>query len=49
MKLSRTPVRDASHEGLPPPLLGQHTEEVLRSVLACSQARLDELKSRRVI
>lgn len=49
MKLGRTPVRDPSGGGLPPPLLGQHTEEVLRSVLACSQKRLDELRSQRVI
>ena len=45
LKLSATPVRT----DLPPPLLGQHTEEVLRSVLNCSEARLAALKSSQVI
>ena len=49
MKLSATPVRGPEHGGLPPPLLGQHTEEVLRSVLGYSQTQLDELKSQGVV
>ena len=40
IKLSATPVR----RHLPPPLLGQHTEEVLRELLGCSDERLSELK-----
>jgi crotonobetainyl-CoA:carnitine CoA-transferase CaiB-like acyl-CoA transferase len=49
MKLSATPVRGPEHGGLPPPLLGQHTEEVLSSVLGYSQTQLEELKARGVI
>ncbi|MCY1163467.1 MAG: CaiB/BaiF CoA-transferase family protein [Pseudomonadota bacterium] len=45
IKLSATPVR----ADLPPPLLGQHTDEVLRSVLNYSDAKLSELKSTKVI
>ena len=45
IKLSATPVR----RDLPPPLLGQHTEEVLRSMLNYPDARLSELKRSRVI
>ena len=45
IKLSATPVRT----DLPPPLLGQHTDEVLRSVLNYSDARLSELRSSQVI
>jgi len=41
MKLSATPVR----EDLPPPLLGQHTDEVLRQVLSLSDADIDALRS----
>jgi crotonobetainyl-CoA:carnitine CoA-transferase CaiB-like acyl-CoA transferase len=48
MKLGATPVRGPS-QGLPPPLLGQHTDEVLRSVLSLDKARLSELKARKVI
>ena len=43
-----TPVRGPS-QGLPPPLLGQHTEEVLRSVLCLDEAQLSELKARKII
>jgi crotonobetainyl-CoA:carnitine CoA-transferase CaiB-like acyl-CoA transferase len=49
MKLSATPVRGPDRGGLPPPLLGQHTEEVLRGVLGYSQTQLDELKARGVL
>jgi crotonobetainyl-CoA:carnitine CoA-transferase CaiB-like acyl-CoA transferase len=45
LKLSATPVR----ADLPPPLLGQHTEEVLRSVLHYSAAQVTDLKSNKVI
>ena len=45
IKLSATPVR----RDLPPPLLGQHTDAVLRSVLDYPDAKLSELKQSRVI
>ncbi len=45
MKLSATPVRT----DLPPPLLGQHTDEVLRELLACTNDRLSELRNGKVI
>jgi len=45
IKLSATPVRC----DLPPPLLGQHTEEVLRSVLNYSDEKLSELGRSEVI
>lgn len=49
IKLSATPVRTASQGGLAPPLLGQHTEEILREVLGYSAAQLAELKHKEVI
>jgi crotonobetainyl-CoA:carnitine CoA-transferase CaiB-like acyl-CoA transferase len=45
IKLSATPVRT----DLPPPLLGQHTDEVLRSVLHYTDAQLADLKQKAVI
>jgi len=45
IKLSATPVRS----DLPPPLLGQHTEAVLRELLNCSDERLADLKTSKVI
>ena len=45
MRLSVTPVRT----DLPPPLLGQHTEEVLRSVLNYSAEQVNDLKQKEVI
>jgi len=45
IKLSATPVRT----DLPPPLLGQHTQEVLREVLGLDESALQALKSHHVI
>ena len=45
IKLSVTPVRT----DLAPPLLGQHTDEVLRKVLNYSKAQLSDLKHKEVI
>jgi crotonobetainyl-CoA:carnitine CoA-transferase CaiB-like acyl-CoA transferase len=45
LKLSGTPVR----RDLPPPLLGQHTEEVLRDVLMLSDAQIEQLRSNKII
>ena len=45
IKMSATPVRN----DLPPPILGQHTLEVLREVLACSDETLAALQAKRVI
>jgi crotonobetainyl-CoA:carnitine CoA-transferase CaiB-like acyl-CoA transferase len=45
IKLSATPVRT----DMPPPLLGQHTDEVLRSVLNYPDTKLSELKGNKVI
>ena len=45
IKLSATPVRT----DMPPPMLGQHTDEVLRSVLNYPDTKLSELKSNKVI
>jgi len=49
IRLSATPVRTPDQGGLPPPLLGQHTEEILRGVLNYSSAQLDALKRDAVI
>ena len=45
MRLSRTPVAYR----MPPPLLGQHTRQVLREVLGLSEAAVDQLKAQKVI
>jgi crotonobetainyl-CoA:carnitine CoA-transferase CaiB-like acyl-CoA transferase len=45
LKLSATPVRS----DLPPPLLGQHTEQVLRDLLHWTPERIGELQQRKVI
>jgi len=49
LRLSATPVRTPGQGGLPPPLLGEHTDEVLRGVLNYSDAKLAELKSSQAI
>ena len=49
IKLGATPVRVPRSGGLPPPLLGQHTEEVLRSVLDYSDAQIAVLKDQGVV
>lgn len=45
IRMSATPVRT----DLPPPLLGQHTDDVLRELLNYSDAQLSELKHTKVI
>jgi crotonobetainyl-CoA:carnitine CoA-transferase CaiB-like acyl-CoA transferase len=45
IRMSATPVRT----DLPPPLLGQHTDEVLRELLNYSEAKLSELKGGKTI
>jgi crotonobetainyl-CoA:carnitine CoA-transferase CaiB-like acyl-CoA transferase len=45
LKLSATPVRN----DLPPPLLGQHTAEVLRDWLNSPAERLSELQQRGIV
>ncbi|MCZ8256582.1 MAG: CaiB/BaiF CoA-transferase family protein [Polaromonas sp.] len=45
IRMSATPVRT----DLPPPLLGQHTDDVLRELLNYSDAQLSELKQTKVI
>jgi crotonobetainyl-CoA:carnitine CoA-transferase CaiB-like acyl-CoA transferase len=45
IKLSRTPVRTE----MPPPLLGQHTEQVLRELLDCGDDRIAQLRNGKVI
>ncbi len=45
MKFSRTPVR----RDLPPPTMGQHTEQILREVLHYDDARIAELRATHVI
>jgi formyl-CoA transferase len=45
MKLSETPVQYR----IPPPLLGEHTAEVLRDILGYSQDEISRLKEERVI
>ncbi len=49
MKLGATPVRDPANGGSPPPLLGQHTEAVLRELLNTTPAQLADLKNAGVI
>jgi formyl-CoA transferase len=41
MRFSGTPVE----HGVPPPLLGQHTEEVLQGLLGCTPADIEKLRA----
>ena len=43
--LSRTPAESQGH----PPLLGEHTDEIMKSILGLSDAEISELKSKDVI
>jgi len=45
LRLSQTPVQ----YGLPPPLLGQHTDEVLTALLEMDEADLERLRRQRVL
>jgi len=45
MKLSETPVQYR----IPPPLLGEHTEEILRDVLGYDKDRIARLRKEKVI
>jgi crotonobetainyl-CoA:carnitine CoA-transferase CaiB-like acyl-CoA transferase len=45
MKLSETPVQYR----IPPPLLGEHTEEILRDVLGYDKTKIARLKEGKVI
>ena len=45
LKMSATPVR----QDLPPPLLGQHTEEVLRELLGHDDAALSQLRAQGIV
>ena len=49
IRLSATPVRTPGQGGLAPPLLGQHTDEVLREVLGYGDEKLRDLKNAGVI
>ena len=49
LKLSATPVRTPDSGGLPPPMLGQHTIDVLSSVLGYTSKTLSDLKNNQVI
>ena len=45
VKLSKTP----GAVNLPPPVLGEHTEDVLKSVLGYSREKINELRSNKII
>ncbi|MES2977567.1 MAG: CaiB/BaiF CoA-transferase family protein [Pseudomonadota bacterium] len=49
LKLSETPVRTPGNGGIPPPLLGQHTAEVMQELLGYSPERIALLKGKVVI
>jgi formyl-CoA transferase len=45
MRFSQTPVE----HGVPPPTLGQHTDEVLRGLLGRSEAEIQRLRAEAII
>jgi len=45
IKMSATPVR----KDLPPPMLGQHTDEVLKELLALNDSQLLDLREQGII
>jgi crotonobetainyl-CoA:carnitine CoA-transferase CaiB-like acyl-CoA transferase len=49
IRLGATPVRTPGSGGTPPPLLGQHTEEVLRELLNYTAGQVSDLKLRKTI
>ncbi len=49
LKLSATPVRSPERDGLPPPRLGEHTAQVLGTLLNQSPEALSELRAAGVI
>lgn len=52
LKMVNTPVKYSySEPGIrsPPPLLGQHTNEVLKQLLGMSQGRIDQLREKGVL
>ena len=52
MKLVNTPVKYSYSEPsirTPPPLLGQHTDEVLRDILGMTGAEIQDLRSEGVV
>jgi crotonobetainyl-CoA:carnitine CoA-transferase CaiB-like acyl-CoA transferase len=49
IRLGATPVRTPESGGIPPPLLGQHTEEVLYGLLNYTAAQVSDLKLRKAI
>lgn len=46
LKLGGTPVRSPGQGGLPPPLLGQHTADILKEVLNYSDEQVSKLQAR---
>lgn len=52
MKLVNTPVKFSHSEPkirMPPPLLGQHTDEILGKILGMTQADIESLKKEGIV
>jgi len=49
LHLSRTPVRSARAGGRPPPLLGQHSQEILHEVLGYSVEQIEKLRQSHIV
>ncbi|MDO5624785.1 MAG: CaiB/BaiF CoA-transferase family protein [Pseudomonadota bacterium] len=49
LKLSATPVRGPDNGGTPPPMLGQHTHEVLHELLGLGADEVDALRAQGVV